>query len=155
MNIYIGSDHGGYNLKHVVEKHLEEDSEKRVVDLGVFTEDSVDYPDIVREVCEKVLENHGAKGVLICGTGLGMQMTAAKIKGIRAALCTNAYMAKMARQHNDANVLCLGERVVGTELAKNIVNAFFSEEFANEERHVRRVKKIEDIPKEVNEKHGN
>lgn len=142
MKIYLGSDHGGFNLKECLQKYLQE-QQYDVVDLGVFNGDTADYPDIAREVCEKVLENHGALGILICGTGIGIQMTACKIKGIRAALCTNEYMAEMARRHNDANVLCLGGRVIGDDLAKNIVKTFLANEFDKEERHVRRVGKIE------------
>lgn len=152
MRIYLGSDHGGYVLKNLLQEHLKSNEAYEVVDLGVFNDDSVDYPDIAREVCEKVIENNGAKGVLICGTGLGMQMTASKIKNIRAALCTNEYMARMSREHNNANVLCMGERVVGSELAKAILDKFLETEFLEEERHVRRVEKIESVAKELNNK---
>lgn len=143
MNLYIGSDHAGYSMKNSLKEYLI-GAGHDVVDLGAFSEDSVDYPDIAREVSEKVLENPGAKGVLICGTGIGMQMTANKLKGIRATVATNEGMAEMSRKHNDANVITLGGRTTDLELAKKIVDKFLSTEFENEERHVRRVKKIEE-----------
>jgi len=118
-----------------------------VVDLGAFSEDSVDYPDIAREVSEKVLENPGAFGVLICGTGIGMQMTANKLRGIRATVATNENMAEMSRKHNDANVITLGGRTTDLELAKKIVDKFLGTEFEAEERHVRRVGKIDEAGK--------
>lgn len=141
-HIYIGSDHAGFQAKEALKTHLEE--EFHVTDLGTFNEDSVDYPDIAREVSEKVLENHGALGIVICGTGTGMAMTANKLKGIRAALATNEFLAEMARKHNNANVLALGARVTELPEMKKIVDKFLHTDFeANEERHVRRVNKID------------
>lgn len=143
MRIYIGSDHGGYHHKQVLEEYLKTAGKYEILDLGVFSEASSDYPDIAREVSEKVVENPGSKGILICGTGIGVCMAANKIKGIRAALCTNELMAEMARKHNDANVLCMGERVIGVELAKSIADRFLATDFlANEEKYVRRVQKM-------------
>jgi len=142
MNLYIGSDHGGYEMKNLLKKHLE-DAGHDVLDLGSFSEDSVDYPDIAREVCEKIMENPESFGVLVCGTGIGMQMTANKIPGIRATVATDENMAEMSRKHNDANVITLGGRTTDIELAKKIVDKFLSTSFEKEERHVRRVKKIE------------
>ncbi|MBP9709174.1 MAG: ribose 5-phosphate isomerase B [Oligoflexales bacterium] len=147
MRIYIGSDHGGYKLKNALELHLKESGKFTIIDLGVFEDIPTDYPDIAREVSEKVVENNSSKGILICGSGIGVSMAANKIKGIRAALCTNEYMAEMSRKHNDANVLCMGERVISQEEAFAITDKFFSTDFeVDEERHVRRVAKIE--PKE-------
>ncbi len=147
MLIYIGSDHAGYRFKTIVKSYLEERKEE-VVDLGTFSEDSVDYPDIAREVAEKVYENHGSLGVLICGTGTGMSMAANKHIGIRAASCTNEMMAQYARTHNNANVLCIGERVLkDEEEAKIIVNAFLGAKFEGG-RHATRVDKMMDIEKE-------
>lgn len=146
MNLYIGSDHAGYSMKNSLKEYLS-DAGHDVVDLGAFSEESVDYPDIAREVCEKVLENPGAFGVLICGTGIGMQMTANKLKGIRATVATNEGMAEMSRKHNDANVITLGGRTTDLELAKKIVDKFLATSFEAEERHVRRVKKIEGTPR--------
>jgi ribose 5-phosphate isomerase B len=139
--IYIGSDHAGYDLKGVIKKYLTEKGTK-VVDLGCFSADSVDYPDIAREVGEKAVEEKNSLGILICGTGIGMMMSANKLPGVRAAVCTHQLMAKMARMHNDANVLCLGSRIIGEELAKNIVDTFLETEFENEERHRRRIEKM-------------
>lgn len=141
MQIYIGSDHAGYDMKNALKKHLIEGAHD-VTDLGCFSTDAVDYPDIAREVCEKVSENSGAKGVLICGTGIGMEMTANKVPGIRATVATDENMAEMSRKHNDANVITLGGRTTELEMAKKIVDKFMTTEFENEERHVRRVKKI-------------
>lgn len=146
MNLYIGSDHAGYSMKNSLKEYLI-GAGHDVVDLGAFSEDSIDYPDIAREVSEKVLENPGAFGVLVCGTGIGMQMTANKLKGIRATVATNEGMAEMSRKHNDANVITLGGRTTDLELAKKIVDKFLSTEFENEERHVRRVNKIEGTPR--------
>lgn len=139
--IYIGSDHGGYELKTKLAEHLKTQGH-HVVDLGAFEAAPSDYPDIARETAEKVAENPGSFGILACGTGIGMCMAANKVKGIRAANCENDYCVKMARQHNNANILCLGGRVVGIELAKSLADAFLSTKFEEEERHVRRVGKI-------------
>lgn len=144
MRLYLGSDHGGYQLKGEIEKYLKDSNKYDVVDLGIFENIPTDYPDIAREVAEKVVENHGGLGILICGTGIGVSIAANRIKGIRAALCFNEYMAEMARKHNNANILCLGARVVGSELAKSIVDKFLSSEFlAQEEKYVRRVDKMD------------
>ena len=142
MQIYIGSDHGGYEMKGNLVEYLK-GQDLDVVDLGCFSEDSVDYPDIAREVSEKVTENEGSKGVLICGTGIGMQMMANKMPGIRATVATDENMAEMSRKHNNANVLTLGGRTTELEKAKSIVSAFLGNEFEKgEERHVRRVNKM-------------
>lgn len=139
--IYIGSDHAGYEMKESLKKYMTQKGVK-FLDLGVFSNDSVDYPDIAREVCEKVIDEKNSLGVLICGTGVGMMMTANKRAGIRAADCTHELMAKMARLHNDANVLCLGSRIIGSELAKHILDVFVETEFEGEERHKRRLEKM-------------
>lgn len=141
--IYIGSDHAGYEMKEAMKKYIGEKPEFKVVDLGAFSQDSIDYPDIAREVCEKIVDEKGSLGILICGTGIGMMMSANKRAGIRAAVCTVELMAKMARLHNDANVLCLGSRVIGMDLAKNIVDTFLTTKFEGDERHVRRIGKME------------
>jgi ribose 5-phosphate isomerase B len=143
MHIYIGSDHAGYNLKKDIKKYIDEKEGYDITDLGSFSEESVDYPDIVREVTQKVLEYPKTLGIVICGTGQGSCMTANKERGIRAALCTNEYLAQKAREHNHANVLCMGERVTGTGVAKGIVDRFLGTDIDESERHVRRVKKIE------------
>jgi ribose 5-phosphate isomerase B len=152
MQIYLGSDHAGVNLKKAMKIYLDEknkgNEDYSALDLGVFTNDSTDYPDIAREVCEKVLENEGAVGILICGSGVGMSISANRINGIRAVLANNEITAKIARSHNHANVLCMGERFTGVELAKSIVDAFMSTPFDEEERHVRRITKIDAMVKD-------
>lgn len=141
MQVYIGSDHAGYQLKEVIQDHLK-DSGHEVVDLGVFTDvNKVDYPDIAREVGEKVNENKGSLGILACGSGIGVCIAANKVKGIRAANVHDVTTAKYARLHNNANVMTLGERMVGTEVAKDIVDAFLGAEFEGG-RHEKRVGKI-------------
>lgn len=139
--VYIGSDHAGFDLKEVLRKYLSSAGHD-VVDVGCFSTDSVDYPDVATEVCDKVVNDKGSFGILICGTGTGMGMTANKKGGIRAAVCINSVMAKMARLHNDANVLCLGSRIIGTTLAEDMVDTFLETEFSRDERHERRIKKI-------------
>ncbi len=144
--IYIGSDHAGYEMKNALGDYLGE-LKQDYVDLGVFTEDSADYPDIAREVSEKVSENPGAFGVLVCGTGTGMSITANKLNGVRAASVTNETMAEMARRHNDANVMTVGSRLINEELAKKLVKIFIETPFDKDERHQRRVDKITEIEK--------
>ncbi|QAZ67559.1 ribose 5-phosphate isomerase B [Solidesulfovibrio carbinolicus] len=139
--VFLGSDHAGLELKTVVAAHLTA-AGHTVVDLGPSEAKSVDYPDFAKAVCAKVLETPEACGILICGTGIGMSMAANRIPGIRAALCVNEYLARMTRLHNDANVLCLGERVIGQGLAASIVDAFMDTAFEGG-RHQRRVDLIE------------
>ncbi|KKT18744.1 MAG: hypothetical protein UW03_C0032G0008 [Candidatus Peregrinibacteria bacterium GW2011_GWA2_43_8] len=114
-----------------------------LTDLGCFSEEACDYPDIAKEVCEKVKQDRGSRGVLVCGTGIGMSMVANKFPGIRAALCANEFMAQMAREHNDAQIICMGGRVVDDAMAKKMLEIFLKTNFSGEERHVRRVRKIE------------
>ena len=143
--IAIGSDHGGYELKEHVKKHLEERGIE-VKDFGVFSEESVDYPDCARPVCEAVLSGEYERGILFCGTGLGISMAANKFDGIRAALCGDVFSAKMAKEHNNANIICLGGRVTGRELAFMIVDTFLDAEFQGG-RHQNRIDKIHAIEK--------
>ena len=143
MKYFISSDHAGINIKDYV-KELFEKAGHKVEDLGPYNNDRVDYPDFAAKVCKEVLANEGTKGILICGTGLGMSMSANKFDGIRAALCHNSYSAAMAREHNDANVLCLGERVSGYGTIESIVNAWNSNQFAGG-RHSGRVDKINNL----------
>lgn len=144
--IYIGSDHAGYEMKKEIIDFLKGGG-KDIVDLGAFSNDSVDYPDIAREVAEKVSENHDTKGILICGTGTGMVMAANKLDGVRAAAATNETMAEMARRHNDANIITLGARLINAEMAKKLVGIFLDTPFDADERHKRRVAKIAEIEK--------
>lgn len=139
--VYLGADHAGFPLKKELFAYLESDLGHEVTDLGTFSEDSMDYPDIAREVAEKVYENDGSLGILVCGSGTGMCIAANKHVGIRAASCTTVYLAEQARKHNDANVLCLGARVVDFETAKPIVKAFLEASFEGG-RHAARVDKI-------------
>ena len=139
--VFLGSDHAGLELKTVVAAHLAA-AGHTVVDLGPSEAKSVDYPDFAKAVCAKVLDTPESCGILICGTGIGMSMAANRIPGIRAALCVNEYLARMTRLHNDANVLCLGERVIGQGLAASIVDAFMDTAFEGG-RHQRRVDLIE------------
>jgi ribose 5-phosphate isomerase B len=141
MKIAIGSDHGGYLLKEDIKKHLNK-CRIGVKDFGAFSEESVDYPDIGKKVAKAVASKRYKFGILVCGTGLGMSMVANRVKGIRAALCHNVYTAKMSRAHNDANILCLGGRVLKKALALKIVEAFLKTPFEGG-RHLRRVRKIE------------
>ena len=140
MKVAIGCDHGALAMKESVKKVLAELGAE-IDDIGTYTEDSVDYPDIAEKVCEKVISGEADRGVVLCGTGIGISMAANKIKGIRCALCGEAYSARMARAHNDANVLALGGRVLGPELAGDVVRTFFTQEFEGG-RHARRVGKI-------------
>lgn len=142
--IYIGSDHAGYEMKTALKAFLD-GQKNEYVDLGVFSTDSADYPDIAREVSEKVSENSGAFGILICGTGTGMSMAANKLPGIRAAVATSEVMAEMARQHNDANILTLGGRLTDQALAEKMVKIFLETPFDGGERHVRRIQKMSDM----------
>lgn len=135
----IGCDHGGYALKCEIMKHLTERGIE-FKDLGCNGE-TVDYPDIAEKVCEAVADKSAERGILICGTGIGMSMAANRIKGIRAALCGDCYSARLTRLHNDANVLCMGARVIGAGLAMQIVDEFLDTGFEGG-RHAKRVEKI-------------
>ena len=138
--IAIGSDHGGFELKNILIEFLEEKGYE-YKDFGCFDTNSIDYPDIAKLVCSEVSSKNAKLGILVCGTGIGMNMCANKHKGIRAAQCSDTFSAKMTRQHNDANVLTLGGRVIGPELAKEIVNEFLTNEFLGG-RHETRVNKM-------------
>jgi ribose 5-phosphate isomerase B len=139
--IAIASDHGGLALKEELKRSLA-DQTLDIVDLGAHTADSVDYPDFAHALCEEILSGRAESGILICGTGIGVSIAANRNKGIRAALCTDPYTAKMSREHNDANVLCLGGRVVGPGLALEIALAFLGSAFSGG-RHARRLAKID------------
>jgi len=141
MHIGISSDHGGIHLKSVIVK-LVRDLGHTCDDLGPHDLGAVDYPDYAQTVATGVTGGQFDRGILVCGTGQGMAITANKVKGIRAAVCQDTYSARMSREHNGANVLCLGERVIGPGLATDIVEAWLETEFSGEERHSRRVAKI-------------
>ena len=141
MKFYIACDHAGFNIKDKV-KEIVEGLGHAIVDLGTNSNERVDYPDFAHKLSLEVLKDEGSYGILICGTGIGMSLAANKHKGIRAALCHDAYTAKMARAHNDANVLCFGERVVGLGVAESIIESWCNTSFEGG-RHANRVKKIE------------
>ena len=140
MKITIGSDHGAVELKEEVKMVLHEFEDVRVTDVGTFGTESVDYPDIAEKVCADVVSGKADRGIVLCGTGIGISIAANKIDGIRAALCTDVYSAIMARRHNDANVLALGGRVLGFGPAGEIVRAWIRTEFEGG-RHARRIEK--------------
>jgi ribose 5-phosphate isomerase B len=141
MDIAIASDHGGYRLKGEIVNLVDELGHSGD-DLGPQNADAVDYPDYAQKVAKAVAEGVYDRGILICGTGQGMAMSANKLKGVRAAVCCDTYTARMSREHNDANVLCLGERVVGPGLAADIVRTWLESQFSAEERHHRRIAKV-------------
>lgn len=141
MKISIACDHAALKLKKDVAEHLRKKGHD-VVDRGIYEEGAVDYPDYAIKVAEDVAEGRADKGILICGTGIGMSIAANKVKGIRCALCSDTFSARATREHNDANVLAFGERVVGEGLALDIVDTFISTEFSKAERHVGRIAKI-------------
>jgi ribose 5-phosphate isomerase B len=143
MKFYVATDHAGIDLKNATVDMLKLKGHD-VVDLGPFEKERVDYPDFAVKVCESVLSEPGSFGILICGSGIGMSMAANRHKGIRAALCHDAYTASMARAHNDANVLCFGERVVGQGVAESMIDAWIEGTFEGG-RHCGRVEKIEAI----------
>ena len=139
-NLIIGSDHGGFNLKNKLIEYLQ-DLGHSIEDYGCYDDSASDYPDIAFKVAEKVASNGSFKGILVCGTGQGMAIAANKVKGIRAACCSDVYCAKMVIEHNDVNVLTMGERVIDFEMAKQIVNTWLDLSFKGN-RHERRLNKI-------------
>ncbi|MDQ2087675.1 ribose 5-phosphate isomerase B [Herbivorax sp. ANBcel31] len=143
MILAIGSDHAGYELKEEIIKYLKEQNIE-YIDFGTCSCESVDYPDYGLKVAEAVKQGKCDSGIVICGTGLGISMSANKVPGIRAAVCANSYMAKMAREHNDGNVLALGARVVGAGLALDIVETWINSDFEGG-KHKKRVDKISKI----------
>ena len=147
MIIAVGADHGGYNLKIKIVDCLKEMGHE-VHDLGTFNPDSVDYPDYALAVSQDVLLQKAERGILICGSGVGACVAANKFPGIRAGLCHDTFSAHQGVEDDNINVLCLGARVVGTELAKDIVKTWLSASFSGAERHKRRLSKIERIEKE-------
>lgn len=141
--IALGCDHGGYELMQEVIKYLEEHG-LEYKNYGTYSTDSCDYPDYAKKVAEAILAGECEKGILICGTGIGITIAANRYEGIRAANCTNSFMAEATREHNDANILALGGRVVGPGLAVKIVDTFLNTEFSHAERHQKRIDLIEE-----------
>jgi len=153
MIIAIGADHGGFRLKQQLVAPLTEIGHT-VKDHGTFSEEAVDYPDYARAVARCILEKNAERGILICGSGVGAGVAANKFPGIRAAVCHDTFSAHQGVEDDDMNVLCLGARVVGPELAKEIVRTFLKATFSGAERHVRRLRKISEIENEYETKKG-
>jgi len=139
--ILVGSDHAGFGLKNFLKEVLHQEGVS-VADVGCHSEASCDYPDFAQDLCARIQRGEASRGLLICGTGLGMSITANRMRGIRAALCTTEYHARMSRAHNDSNVLVLGGRITGTELARAILKTWLETPFEGE-RHKRRIDLIE------------
>lgn len=139
--IVIGSDHGGFEYKEEIKKFLLEKGYK-IMDVGTNSKDSCDYPVFAKEAVQKIINGEADRGILICGTGIGMSITANKFKGIRAALCGDTFSARATRAHNNSNILCLGERVIGLGLAIDIVNIWLNTEYEGG-RHQKRIDMIE------------
>lgn len=143
MKIAIASDHGGFELKDYLVHYIREGGGE-IEDLGTFGTESVDYPDYAKKVCEKILNNEADCGVLVCGSGLGMSMAANRYKGIRAAVVSEPLSAELSRRHNNSNVLCLGGRLIGKEMAKEILKVFLHTSFEGG-RHERRINKLDEV----------
>lgn len=142
--IAIGSDHGGFDLKEEIVRHLKEKG-LEVKDFGCYDKSSVDYPQFGHAVAKAVAGGECEQGIVVCTTGIGISIAANKVKGIRCALCSDTLSAKMTRLHNDANVLALGGGMIGVNLAKDIVDTFLETPFSDEEKHSRRIRQIEEI----------
>ena len=147
MKIIIASDHAGYDYKTLLLKDIKQQGYE-VTDLGAFNTDPDDYPDRAADVANAILNNEGERGVIICGSGVGVSVAANKFKGIRAGVCHDTYSAHQCVEHDDVNVLCIGERVIGIELAREIVFTFLKAEFSHAPSHKKRLDKINDIEKE-------
>lgn len=148
MKIAVGSDHAGYSLKKIILEHLN-DKGVEVEDFGTYSDASCDYPDYALKVAEEVAAKNFEFGILVCGTGIGISISANKVPGIRAAVCSDTFSAHASREHNNANIIALGERIVGPGLAIDIVDTFLSSEFEGG-RHQRRIDKISDIENKYN-----
>jgi len=147
MNIAIGADHGGFNLKTVLVEYLNKLG-YTVQDLGTHSAESADYPDYARAVAQTIINKKAERGIVVCGSGVGASVASNKFPGIRASVCHDTFSAHQGVEDDDMNVLCLGARIVGPELAKEIVRTFLSASFSGAERHVRRLGKIDKIEKE-------
>ena len=143
MKIAIGCDHGGLEHKNAIVEHLKNRGFE-VEDFGIYEQVSVDYPDIAKKVCQSIVNKDNERGILVCGTGIGMSLAANKFKGIRAAVCSEHFSAKYTRLHNDSNILCLGGRVIGIGVALELVDLFVDTEFEGG-RHQNRINKITEI----------
>jgi ribose 5-phosphate isomerase B len=148
MKIIIGSDHGGFELKELIKQSLSEDMRIDFYDVGTFSSESVDYPAFGSIVAQKVQRGEFERGILICGTGIGMSIVANRFPKVRAALCHDVYTARMSREHNDSNILIIGGRVTGKDVAMEIVKVWITSEFQGG-RHQQRLEKIADIEKAI------
>jgi len=148
MRVAIGADHAGFEFKGLIIHHLA-DAGHELVDVGTHSREPVDYPDYARAVAEAILSGSAERGILVCGSGVGACVAANKLAGIRAGLCHDTYSARQGVEHDDMNVLCLGARVIGPELALELVSTFLAARFSGEERHRRRLAKIEALEREA------
>ena len=146
MRIAVGADHAGFDLKQILVADLRQRGHE-VIDVGTDSDDPVDYPDYAEAVSKVLLDGRAERGLLICGSGVGASVSANKIPGIRAAVCHDTYSARQGVEHDDMNVLVLGARVIGIELARELVDNFLAAKFCGEERHRRRVEKIKALEK--------
>lgn len=144
MRVAVGADHAGYRYKTALAEQLREMGHE-VLDLGTDSDDPVDYPDFGRAVAEAVAGERADRGILVCGSAVGVTVTANKVPGVRAATCHDSYSARQGVEHDDMNVLCLGERVIGIELAREIVRSFLGARFSGAERHRRRLAKLREV----------
>ena len=142
--VVVASDHAGFKMKQIIVQFLKKEGHAPE-DLGPTNEDPVDYPTYAQKVAKRVAKDSSKRGILICGTGVGMAIAANKVKGIRAAPCTSVHLAKMSREHNDSNILCLGAREIDATLAKDIVRAWLATKFSGDERHRRRIQLITEL----------
>ncbi len=147
MHIVVGADHRGYELKDEIAAALRQDGHE-VLDVGTNSADSVDYPDYARAIGEAITDGHAERGVLVCGSGVGASIAANKIRGVRAAICHDTYSARQGVEHDDMNVLCLGSRVVGSELALELVKAFVDARLRDEARYRRRLDKVAEMERQ-------
>lgn len=143
MNLIIGSDHAGYKLKEVIKNYIQKIGHS-IIDYGTNSEKPVDYPEISEKVAKDIVRKN-TKGILICGSGTGMTISANKIKGARAVLCYDEFTARVSREHNNANILCLAGKDMSEEQAEKITKVWLETDFSNEERHKRRIKQIEEM----------
>jgi ribose 5-phosphate isomerase B len=144
MKIIMGSDHGGFDLKEACKAHLEASSTHHIQDVGVFSRESANYPEVAHQVARAVAQGEFKMGILICGTGIGMSLVANRYRGVRACLCHNLFTARLSRQHNDANILAMGGRVIGVGLALEMVDLFLETPFDGG-RHEVRLNQIDTI----------
>jgi ribose 5-phosphate isomerase B len=144
MTVIIGSDHAGFAYKGIIIDALQKEGYE-VKDLGAYDEQPSDYPDHAADVASAIIQTSGARGILICGSAVGVSIAANKFRGIRAGVCHDTYSAHQCVEHDDVNILCMGQRVIGVELMLDIVSTFLKATFSNEPRHVRRLKKITEI----------